>query len=86
MATLSNLTQNRAQALIGSIDATTPGENAVFAIERGKRAVFDAPFASIAALVIWTQLLNAGSWSLIHIPFVVGIVCGVYLFYDGVFV
>lgn len=86
MATLSTLTQNRAQALIGDVDATLPGEFAVFAVERGKRAIVDVPFSIIAALVIWTQLLNAGTWSLTHLPFVGGAVLAFFAFYDGRFI
>lgn len=84
MASLSNLTQSRAQSLIGGIDKTVPGEMALFALERGKRAAVDFLPASIAAIIIWTQLVSAGTWSIVHIPIIVAAVGGFYAFYDGV--
>lgn len=83
MAALSSLTQNRVQSLVGSVDAAIPGEFAIFALDRSKRAIVDFIPATAATIVIWTTLINPGTWSVFQIPLLVLLVAGVYLFGEG---
>lgn len=70
MATLSSLTDDRLQSVIGNVPFTTGIESGAFAIERGKRLLVDVPFAVVGATALWVGVINPSLWGAAQIPLI----------------